>query len=85
MFDLIPRVAYLLLLGIPVTAFAAVQLMGVPLALPLRHRVRAEWALGVVAGFTAGCPASGGRPCWCSCCRPGSPRPRWYGRRGWCS
>ena len=47
LFDLIPRVAYLLLLGVPVTAFAALQLAGVPLALRLQHRARAEWALGV--------------------------------------
>lgn len=50
----IPRTAYLLLLGIPVTAFAALQLAGVPLALRLEHRRGAEWALGIVGGLYGG-------------------------------
>ena len=58
----IPRTAYLLLLGVPVTAFAAAQLMGVPLALPLRHRVRAEWALGVLGGLFGGVSGIWGPP-----------------------
>jgi uncharacterized protein len=61
-FDLIPRMAYLLVLGVPVTAFAAVQLAGVPLAMPLRHRVRAEWALGVIGGLYGGISGIWGPP-----------------------
>ncbi|MCB6177652.1 sulfite exporter TauE/SafE family protein [Rhodobacter sp. Har01] len=61
-FDLIPRVAYLLLLGLPVTAFAAAQLAGVPLALPLHHRVRAEWTLGVIGGLYGGISGIWGPP-----------------------
>ena len=62
LFDLIPRVAYLLLLGVPVTAFAALQLAGVPLALRLQHRARAEWALGVVGGLYGGVSGIWGPP-----------------------
>ncbi len=62
--DAIPRTGYLLMLGVPITIFAGLQLMGRSLVIRLHHRDRAE-------GFTAGCRASGGRPCWCSCCPPG--------------
>ena len=58
----IPRTAYLLILGIPVTAFAALQLAGVPLALPIRHRARAEWGLGVVGGMFGGISGIWGPP-----------------------
>ena len=58
----IPRVAYLLLLGVPVTAFAAAQLAGVPLALPLQHRARAEWGLGIVGGLFGGVSGIWGPP-----------------------
>lgn len=61
-FGHIPRMAYLLLLGLPVTAFAAVQLAGVPLALPLRHRNAAEWALGVTGGLYGGISGIWGPP-----------------------
>ena len=61
-FDLIPRVAYLLLLGVPVTAFAALQLAGVPLALRLHHRTRAEWVLGVIGGLYGGVSGIWGPP-----------------------
>jgi uncharacterized membrane protein YfcA len=61
-FDLIPRLAYLLLLGVPVTAFALLQLMGVPLALPLRHRSRAEWGLGIIGGLYGGVSGIWGPP-----------------------
>ena len=60
--SVIPRVAYLLLLGVPVTAFAAAQLAGVPLALPLRHRARAEWGLGIVGGLFGGVSGIWGPP-----------------------
>jgi len=58
----IPRMAYLLLLGVPVTAFAALQLAGVPLALPLRHRAGAEWGLGIVGGMFGGISGIWGPP-----------------------
>lgn len=58
----IPRTAFLLLLGIPITGFAALQLSGVPLALPLAHRARAEWALGVVGGLYGGVSGIWGPP-----------------------
>lgn len=61
-FDQIPHTAYLLLLGVPVTAFAALQLLGVPLMLRLEHRTRAEWALGVVGGLYGGVSGIWGPP-----------------------
>ena len=61
-FESIPRLAYLLLLGVPVTAFAALQLAGVPLALRLEHRTRAEWVLGVIGGLYGGVSGIWGPP-----------------------
>ena len=61
-FEHIPRMAYLLLLGLPVTAFAAAQLAGLPLALPLHHRNRAEWGLGVIGGLYGGVSGIWGPP-----------------------
>ncbi len=61
-FEYIPRLAYLLLLGVPVTLFASAQLAGMPLALPLHHRVRAEWALGVIGGLYGGVSGIWGPP-----------------------
>ncbi len=58
----IPTAAFLLILGLPITAFAALQLAGVPLALPLRHRVRAEWGLGVLGGLYGGVSGIWGPP-----------------------
>jgi hypothetical protein len=60
--DAIPRMAYLLLLGIPITVFAALQLMGRSLAIPLHDRARAEWALGVVGGLYGGISGIWGPP-----------------------
>lgn len=60
--DAIPRVIYLLMLGIPVTAFAALQLMGRSLAIKLQHRDRAEWGLGVVGGLYGGISGIWGPP-----------------------
>ncbi|MDQ2066415.1 sulfite exporter TauE/SafE family protein [Xinfangfangia sp. CPCC 101601] len=62
LFEHIPRMAYLLLLGVPVTAFAALQLSGLPLALPLRHRKGAEWGLGVIGGLYGGVSGIWGPP-----------------------
>ena len=61
-FDLIPKMAYLLLLGVPVTIFAAVQLAGLPLQLKLEHRLRAEWVLGVIGGLYGGVSGIWGPP-----------------------
>ena len=58
----IPRVAYLLLLGVPVTAFAGLQLAGVALALRLQHRARAEMGLGVIGGIYGGVSGIWGPP-----------------------
>lgn len=61
-FDAIPRVVYLLVLGIPVTMFAGLQFLGVPLALRLEHRTRAEWGLGVIGGLYGGISGIWGPP-----------------------
>ena len=58
----IPRTAYLLILGVPVTVFAGLQLAGVPLALPLRHRAAAEWGLGILGGVFGGISGIWGPP-----------------------
>ncbi len=58
----IPRNAFLVLLGVPVTAFAALQLMGCNLALQLAHRTRAEWVLGIVGGLYGGVAGVWGPP-----------------------
>ncbi len=58
----IPKVAFLLLLGIPITAFALLQLSGRSLALRLEHRERAEWIAGVVGGLYGGVSGIWGPP-----------------------
>ncbi|MDT8854513.1 sulfite exporter TauE/SafE family protein [Paracoccaceae bacterium Fryx2] len=58
----IPQDVFLLLLGLPITAFAALQLAGRQLALRLEHRTRAEWALGVVGGLYGGLSGVWGPP-----------------------
>ncbi len=58
----IPRVVFLLMLGIPITAFAALQLAGRSLALRLEHQARAEWMLGVVGGLYGGVSGIWGPP-----------------------
>jgi uncharacterized membrane protein YfcA len=50
----IPKEAFLLLLGVPVTAYAALQLAGRNLALHLDHQRRAEWTLGAIGGLYGG-------------------------------
>ena len=47
----IPQALMLGLLGVPVILFAGVQLMGRSLALPIRHRTRAEYGLGAIGGL----------------------------------
>lgn len=58
----IPERAFLMGLGLPVTAFAVAQIAGLPLALPLHHRERAEWALGVIGGLYGGISGIWGPP-----------------------
>ena len=60
--DAIPRMVYLLLLGVPITLFAALQLMGRSLAIKLHHRDRAEWGLGVIGGLYGGVSGIWGPP-----------------------
>ena len=58
----IPQPLFLLLLGLPITVFAAVQLAGHQLALRLEHRHRAEWLLGAVGGLYGGVSGVWGPP-----------------------
>ncbi len=60
--DAIPRWLYLLMLGVPITVFAALQLMGRSLAIKLQHRDRAEWGLGVIGGLYGGVSGIWGPP-----------------------
>lgn len=60
--DALPRNAYLLLLGVPITVFAGLQLAGRSLALRLQHRNRAEWGLGVIGGLYGGISGIWGPP-----------------------
>lgn len=60
--DDLPQAAFLLLLGLPITAFALLQLSGAPLALRLEHRVRAEWTLGAIGGLYGGISGIWGPP-----------------------
>lgn len=59
---LIPQDIFLLMLGLPIMAFAAVQLAGWPLAIRLEHRARAEWGLGVIGGLYGGVSGVWGPP-----------------------
>jgi uncharacterized membrane protein YfcA len=58
----IPQALFLLLLGVPITLFALLQLAGVNLALPLQHRARAEWVLGAIGGLYGGISGVWGPP-----------------------
>ena len=58
----IPQPLFLMLLGLPITAFAALQLSGLSLALQLQYRIRAEWALGVISGLYGGVSGVWGPP-----------------------
>lgn len=60
--DAIPRAVYLLMLGVPISAFAALQLAGRSLAIPLRNRGAAEWGLGVIGGLYGGVSGIWGPP-----------------------
>ncbi len=58
----IPQDLFLLLLGVPITAFALAQLAGVNLALKLEHRAQAEWILGAIGGLYGGISGVWGPP-----------------------
>lgn len=58
----IPQDLFLLLLGVPITGFAALQLAGRSLAIRLEHRSRAEWLLGVIGGLYGGVSGVWGPP-----------------------
>lgn len=58
----IPQPLFLAMLGVPITAYALLQLMGRKLAIRLEHQTRAEWLLGVVAGIYGGVSGVWGPP-----------------------
>lgn len=58
----IPKEAFLLILGIPLTAYALAQLTGRNLALKLEHQTRAEWVLGLIGGLYGGIAGVWGPP-----------------------
>ncbi|MGQ0564064.1 MAG: sulfite exporter TauE/SafE family protein [Gemmobacter sp.] len=60
--DDIPRAAFLLLLGVPLTVYAGLLLAGRSLAIRLQHRVPAEWLLGVAGGLYGGVAGVWGPP-----------------------
>ncbi len=60
--EAIPRWLYLLMLGVPISAFAALQLAGRSLAIPVRNRVWAEWGLGMIGGLYGGVSGIWGPP-----------------------
>ncbi len=50
----IPSGAFYFVLGIPVLILSLVQLMGLRLIIPVRHRGWAEWAVGLISGILGG-------------------------------
>jgi uncharacterized membrane protein YfcA len=58
----IPPGVFLMMLGVPITAYAALQLAGRSLAIRIEHRNRAEWGLGVVGGLYGGVSGIWGPP-----------------------
>lgn len=60
--DAIPRGVYLMMLGLPISVFAGLQLMGQSLSIRLEHRDRAEWGLGVIGGLYGGVSGIWGPP-----------------------
>lgn len=70
----IPRDPFLLLLGLPITAYAALLLSGRSLAIRLAHRQRAEWGLGVAGGLYGGVSGIWGPPLLVYLLSTGTPR-----------
>lgn len=60
--EIIPRMVYLLLLGVPLTIYAGLQVLGKSLAIQLHHRDRAEWLLGAIGGLLGGISGIWGPP-----------------------
>jgi hypothetical protein len=60
--EAIPQALFLLLLGVPITLYAAALLAGLPLVIGVGQRARAEWALGTVAGLYGGVSGIWGPP-----------------------
>jgi uncharacterized membrane protein YfcA len=58
----IPQAAFLALLGVPITVYALLQLLGRKMAIRLEHQTRAEWGLGVIAGLYGGVSGVWGPP-----------------------
>lgn len=58
----IPQDVFLLLLGLPITLFALLQLSGRKMALRLEHRDRAEWIMGAIGGLYGGVSGVWGPP-----------------------
>ncbi len=52
----------LMILGVPIIAFAVVQLAGVPLRIAVARRRRAEWTSGIIAGLYGGISGVWGPP-----------------------
>lgn len=62
LFWAIPQNLFLLLLGLPITAFALAQLLGLPLTLRVQHRAKAEWISGTIGGLYGGVSGIWGPP-----------------------
>lgn len=60
--DAIPDALMSVLLGVPILAFALWQLSGRSLALPIRHRSKAEIGLGIIGGLYGGVSGIWGPP-----------------------
>ena len=58
----IPQGVFLLLLGLPITAFAGAQLAGLPLMIKVQHRAQAEWISGIIGGLYGGVSGIWGPP-----------------------
>jgi uncharacterized membrane protein YfcA len=58
----IPQPVFLMFLGVPITIYAVLQLLGRSLAIKLEHQRRAEWGLGTVAGLYGGVSGVWGPP-----------------------
>ena len=72
--DELPRGAFLLLLGVPLTVYAGLLLAGRSLAIGLHHRVRAEWLLGIAGGLYGGVSGVWGPPLMVLLLSTGTPR-----------